>query len=89
MRSCADDGENGRGIVGRLHQAQNAAIRAREIRLLSAQIRTGGRADDGGSGGGDVLMMEFFAGFACLAFVGCVCYVFYMVAEEQKGEWGE
>lgn len=34
-------------------------------------------------------MMEFFAGLACIAFAGCVCYVFYMIAEEQKGEWGE
>lgn len=33
--------------------------------------------------------MEFFAGLACLAFVGGVCYTFYMVAEEQKGEWKE
>ena len=33
--------------------------------------------------------MEFLAGLACLAFVGCVCYVFYMIAEEQKEDWGE
>ena len=33
--------------------------------------------------------MEFLAGLACLAFAGSVCYVFYMIAEEQKEEWGE
>lgn len=33
--------------------------------------------------------MEFLAGLSCLAFVGCVCYVFYMIGEEQKGEWKE
>ena len=33
--------------------------------------------------------MEFLAGLALLAFAGSVCYVFYMVSEEQKGEWGE
>jgi hypothetical protein len=31
--------------------------------------------------------MEFLAGLSCLAFVGSVCYVFWMLAEEQKGEW--
>jgi hypothetical protein len=31
--------------------------------------------------------MEFLAGLSCLAFVGCVVYVFWMLAEEQKGEW--
>jgi len=34
-------------------------------------------------------MMEFFAGLACLAFVGCVAYVFHMVCEEQQKEWEE
>jgi hypothetical protein len=29
-------------------------------------------------------MMEFLAGLSCLAFVGCVVYVFWMLAEEQK-----
>ena len=33
--------------------------------------------------------MEFLAGLACLAFVGSVCYCFYMIAEEQRGEWKE
>jgi hypothetical protein len=33
--------------------------------------------------------MEFLAGLSCLAFVGCVVYVFHMISEEQKGEWGE
>lgn len=32
-------------------------------------------------------MMEFLAGIACIAFVGGVCY--YMIGEEQKGEWKE
>lgn len=33
--------------------------------------------------------MEFLAGVAVLAFVSCVCYVFYMIAEEQKEDWGD
>jgi hypothetical protein len=33
--------------------------------------------------------MEILAGLSCLAFVGTVCYAFYMIAEEQKGEWKE
>jgi len=28
--------------------------------------------------------MEFLAGVSVVAFIACVCYVFYMVAEEQK-----
>lgn len=35
----------------------------------------------------DVMLMEFLAGAACLAFAACVVYVFWMVAQEQKGEY--
>lgn len=72
--------------MGRLHQAETRTIRAREIRLLSAQIRTGGGADDGTGGRGDVLMMEVFAGIAGLLFAACVVYAFYEVVECIKHE---
>ena len=43
----------------------------------------------GGCIGGKEMMVEFLAGIAVLAFVGSVCYTFYMIAEEQRGEWKE
>jgi len=36
-----------------------------------------------------VMLMEFLAGLAFMTFAFCVVYVFWMVADEQKGEWKE
>jgi hypothetical protein len=32
------------------------------------------------------MLMEFCAGVAVVAFASCVCYVFYMLAEECKDD---
>lgn len=32
------------------------------------------------------MMEEILAGLAVVAFAGCVCYVFYMLAEETKDD---
>lgn len=61
MRNGAGDGANGRGIVGRLHQAEKPTIRAREVYLLSRKIRGRNGLDNGGSGGGDCMKLIAFA----------------------------
>ena len=64
MRNCAGDGADGRGIVGRLHQAEKSTIRARAVHLLSREIRGRNGLDNGGSGGGDCMKLIAFALFA-------------------------
>ena len=34
----------------------------------------------------DVMLMEFMAGVAVTMFASCVCYVFYMLAEESRND---
>lgn len=78
MRGGSGNGSHGRGIVGRLHQAEISAIRARALCLLSREIRARNGANDGGSGGGDSVKLIAFALLAA-----CIMQIFRIGGNEK------
>ena len=82
MRGCAGYGANGRGILGRIYQAKDGAIRAREICLLPRRVRKGGRADNGGSGGGDCVKIIILQVITFALFAACIYEIATMGGED-------
>ena len=82
MRGGAGYGANGRGWLGRIYQAQISAIRAREICLLSRRVRKGGRADNGGSGGGASVKLIILQIITFALFAACIYEIATMGGED-------
>ena len=82
MRGGAGNGANGRGIVGRLHQAEISAIRAREICLLSREIRAGNGLDVGRSGGGASVKLVILQIITFALFAACIYEIATMGGED-------
>jgi hypothetical protein len=68
--------------VGRLHQAPKPTIRAREVHLLSAQIRGRNGLDNGRSGGGDCVKIIILQIITLALFVGCIYEIMTMGGED-------